>query len=261
MMKYSGIFDSHAHYDDDKFDSDRDALIPALFQGGVCAVINAASDMKSAVFSVSLSQKYPRMFACVGVHPHSASEVVSDASYLKQLEEYYLSSEKVVAIGEIGLDYHYDFSPREAQKTVFEQQLLLAKKLAAPVTIHIREATEDAMAILKKHRPRGVVHCFSGSAETAKETLELGLYIGITGVATFKNAKKIVDVTKVVPLDRLLIETDAPYMAPVPHRGERCDSRMLSLVAEKLAELYNRSPQEIIDITRKNTCELYNITL
>jgi len=261
MTKYNGIFDSHAHYDDDKFNSDRDELIPDLFQNGVRAVINAASDMKSSAFAVSLSQKYPQMFACVGVHPHSASEVVVDPLYLKKLEQYYLENEKVVAIGEIGLDYHYDFSPREEQKKVFEDQLLLAKKLNAPVTLHIREATEDAMAILKKYRPRGVVHCFSGSAETAEESLNLGLYIGITGVATFKNAKKIIDVTKVVPLDRLLIETDAPYMAPVPHRGERCDSRMLSFVAEKLAELYDTSPQEIIDITRKNTCDIYNISL
>ena len=264
-MAIFNIFDSHAHYDDEQFDPDRDSILSEIFKSGVCGIINASSDLPSCAASLLLSSKYKNVFAAVGIHPHSASSVSSDvpaqADYLKILEDLFTQNQKVVAIGEIGLDYHYDFSPRNTQLRVFEEQLLLANKLNAPVVIHSREATEDTMYLLKKHRPRGVVHCFSGSAETAKEVLKLGMYIGITGAVTFKNARKLIEVCGVAPLERILIETDCPYMAPVPYRGTRNDSRTLSAVAEKLAELYNVSAQYIADITRENVERLYGISI
>ena len=169
------------------------------------------------------------------------------------------SHDKVVAVGEIGLDYFYDFSPRERQIEVFRYQIELANKLGLPVIIHDREAHEDTLNILKELRPKGVVHCFSGSAEMAKETIRLGLYIGLGGAVTFKNARKPLEVAEYVPLDRLLLETDAPYMTPVPFRGKRCDSAHIAYTAEKIAEVKDMDVQELIDICNENAKKLFNI--
>ncbi|WP_040197548.1 TatD family hydrolase [Candidatus Soleaferrea massiliensis] len=250
------IFDSHAHYDDRKFDGDREELLLSLRDSGVRLLTNIGSNLQSSARSVELSRRYDFIYAAVGVHPHDAIDVPED--YLEQLEQM-AKEQKVVAIGEIGLDYYYDFSPREMQKIVFEQQLRLAKKLGLPVVIHSRDAAADTMELLKKRRPKGIVHCFSGSTETAKEVLKLGMYIGFTGVVTFKNARKTLEVVEMVPLDRMLVETDCPYMAPEPFRGKRCDSAMLQKTIEKIAEIKGISPQEVADITNRNACRAYEI--
>lgn len=256
-IKYSGIFDSHAHYDSKQFDEDREAVIATLAAHGVEKVINIGAELSNCETSYQLSQQYDFIYATAGIHPHAAEDV-HGTDYLQKLAGY-LSHDKVVAIGEIGLDYHYDFSPRDIQRAVFEEQLILAKELDVPVVIHSREATEDTMVLLKKYRPKGVVHCFSGSAETAAEVLKLGMYIGFTGAVTFKNANKLLLAAESVPLDRLLIETDCPYMTPVPHRGKRCDSRLIYLTAEKLAELHDVDPQKLIDTAYQNTVACFEL--
>ena len=254
----NGIFDSHAHYDDAAFDEDRSALLDELPSKGVVCVVNCASDMKSSLTSLELAHKYGCIYAACGVHPHEAQG--ADENFITALREL-LKDEKCVAIGEIGLDYHYDFSPREKQIEVFEKQLALAKETDMPVIVHDREAHEDTYNLLKKYRTKGVVHCFSGSAESAKEIVKLGMYIGLGGAVTFKNAKKPCEVAACVPGDRLLIETDCPYMTPVPHRGTRNDSSYIPLTAQKLAEIRGTTAQEIIDMTRENAKRLFSINL
>jgi len=258
-MSAKGIFDSHAHYDDEAFDADRDTVLQSLSEQGVDYVLNAACDMTSCGTTLSLTQKYPFVYGSAGIHPHSAAEVVKSDEYIDLIRQC-VQHEKIVAIGEIGLDYHYDFSPKEDQMAVFIRQMELADQLDMPVIIHSREATADTLQVLKMFPGvRGVVHCFSGSDQTALEVLKLGYYIGFTGSVTFKNNKKGPAAAAVVPLDRLLIETDCPYMAPVPLRGKRCDSSMLPLVAQKLAEIKGVSPQEIIDAAAENACKLFGI--
>ena len=193
----------------------------------------------------------------MGVHPESVDETPSD--YREKLTELVKSSEKVRAIGEIGLDYHYENYDRDKQILFFRQQLELARELSLPVIVHSRNASEDTLDILKEYRPAGVVHCFSGSAEVAKEVIKLGMYIGFTGVLTFKNAKKALRALEAVPLDRLLLETDCPYMAPEPLRGRRCDSSMICYTAEKAAQIKGVSTQELLDITCRNGMDLYHI--
>ncbi len=255
-MIYSGIFDTHAHYDDEKFDGDRDLILNELKNEGVVGVIDCGCDKSSSLEAIKLSEKFDFVYAALGVHPHEAAEATDgDLSELKAL----YSKEKVVAVGEIGLDYHYDFSPRETQLLFFEKQLILANELSLPVIIHDREAHEDTLKLLKKHKPKGVVHCFSGSAEMAKEVLKLGLYIGLGGAVTFKNAKKPLEVAALVPSDRLLLETDCPYMAPVPLRGSRCDSRMIAYSAKKIAETRGCDAQQLIDTCRENAKALFGI--
>lgn len=251
---YSNIFDTHAHYDDSRFDEDRDELISSLPEKGVSQIINCACDYKSCLTTLELSEKYDFVYSALGVHAHEAEEL-TDEDWEKILQLF--KSKRVVAVGEIGLDYHYDFSPRDIQKDVFEKQLKLAQELDLPVIIHDREAHEDTMTLLKKYRPKGVVHCFSGSAEMAKEIIKLGMYIGIGGAVTFKNAKKPVEVVSEIPLDRLLLETDAPYMTPVPFRGQRCDSSHIAYTAEKIAEIKGMDAQQIIDICNENAQELF----
>lgn len=252
------IFDSHAHYDSEAFDADRKELLNALPEQGVCGIINCASDMASSLTSLELADEFGFVYAACGVHPHEA-EGCKDGyiSVLKKL----CAEEKCVAVGEIGLDYHYDFSPRDIQKTVFEQQLILAKELDLPVIIHDRDAHEDTMNLLKKYRPKGVVHCFSGSAEMAKEVLKLGMYIGLGGAVTFKNARKPREVAEIVPEDRLLIETDCPYMTPVPFRGQRCDSSFIPYTADVLAQVRGVTADEILNLTRKNANTLFGLEL
>lgn len=250
------FFDSHAHYDDDAFDADRDELLSSLLQNNVSNIINIGADMPSSRRSVQLAEKYEFMYAAVGVHPHDAQSYTSDnEAELAKL----CASPRVVAIGEIGLDYHYDNSPRDIQKEVFKKQLELAKKLRMPVIIHSREATEDTLSILKEFSPRGVVHCFSGSVETAKTVLDMGMYISLGGPVTYKNAVKTVEVAEFVPIDRLLIETDCPYLAPVPYRGKRNSSLFIHATAEKLADIKGISVEELARITAENTKKLFNI--
>lgn len=249
------IFDSHAHYDDKAFDDDRDNLLNKLFNDNICGIINVGCDMKTSKMSVELSNKYPLIWAAVGVHPHDASNV--SAEYLDLLSTY-LSENKTIAIGEIGLDYHYDFSPRETQKKVFEEQLKLSKDLDIPVIIHDREAHGDTLEFLKKYQPRGVVHCFSGSTEMADEIIKLGMYIGLGGAVTFKNAKNPVLVAKNIPLDRILLETDCPYMTPVPYRGTRCDSSMIKYTAEKIATERSITTEMLFDVAKENTLRLFD---
>ena len=253
---YKNIFDTHAHYDDSRFDEDRDEFIASLSEKGVSHIVNCGCDFKSSLTTVALAEKYDFVYAAVGVHAHEAEEATEGD--LTEIESLY-EREKVVAVGEIGLDYHYDFSPRERQLEIFERQLILANRLDLPVIVHDRESHEDTMNLLKKYKPKGVVHCFSGSAEMAKEIVKLGMYIGIGGAVTFKNAKKPVEVVEYLPLDRLLLETDAPYMTPVPFRGQRCDSAHIAYTAEKIAEIKGIDTQELIDICNKNAKNLFGI--
>lgn len=250
------IFDSHAHYNDEQFDIDRDSLLASLPEAGIVGVINCGTDVRSSLDSLAMAEKYPFVYAACGYHPESADE--ADDERLSQIENM-LSHEKCVALGEIGLDYHYDFVPKNIQLEVFEKQLQMAVKHDIPVIVHDREAHGDTMALLKKYRPKGVLHCFSGSVETAKEVLNLGMYIGLGGAVTFKNAVKPVEVAEMLPPHRLLLETDCPYMAPVPKRGKRNNSAYIEYVAEKIAEIKNISAQKILDITTENTISLFNI--
>lgn len=254
---YRNIFDTHSHYADSAFDGDRDELLAALPDKGVRFAALAGSSMQDSAENVALAQKYGYIYAAVGVHPESVDETPSD--YREKLTELVKSSEKVRAIGEIGLDYHYENYDRDKQILFFRQQLELARELSLPVIVHSRNASEDTLDILKEYRPIGAVHCFSGSAEVAREVIKLGMYIGFTGVLTFKNAKKALRALEAVPLDRLLLETDCPYMAPEPLRGRRCDSSMICYTAEKAAQIKGVSTQELLDITCRNGMDFYHI--
>ena len=250
-------FDSHAHYDDEKFDLDRVELLDSLKEKGVSYVVNAAADMSSAETSIKLAQEYNFIYAAVGVHPHDAENMKdSDLLTLKEMSKH----KKVVAIGEIGLDYYYDFSPKEAQRKWFIEQLKLAKQLDLPVIIHSRDACQETFEIIRESGVKnGVIHCFSGSKEMAQEYVKRGFYIGIGGSLTFKNAKKTVEVVETISLDNIVIETDAPYLTPVPHRGKRNDSSYLSYVVEKIAEIKNTSAEDVARITMKNAKDLFGI--
>ncbi|MFA9381051.1 MAG: TatD family hydrolase [Acetanaerobacterium sp.] len=254
----NNIFDSHAHYNDELFDEDREQVLSSLGEGGVRAVINAACDMSSARTGLAYTREYNYFFCAVGIHPQSADEyTTADLNELAALCEH----QKVVAIGEIGLDYHYETPDRDTQKAAFAAQLSLARQTSMPVILHNREATADMMPYLKKYRPKGVMHCFSGSADTAKELLAMGMYLGYTGVVTFSNAKRVLEAVAATPLDRLLLETDCPYMAPTPLRGKRSDSRMIAITAAKIAEIKGIETQELINKATENTCRLFGINL
>ena len=250
------IFDTHAHYNDKAFNEDRTKLLDSFTESGILGVINCGTDIEESKNSIALSEKYNFMYCAVGFHPeeiHKANE-----NYLNEIKE--LSKhKKCVAIGEIGLDYYWVKDNKEEQKRIFTEQIILANELNLPVIIHSRDAHNDTLEILKKYKPKGVLHCFSGSVEVMKEVLKLGMYIGLGGAVTFKNAVKPCEVAKFIPSDRLLIETDAPYMTPVPFRGKRCDSLHIPYTAEKIAELRGVTAQEILDLTDKNARELFNI--
>ena len=253
---YNNIFDSHAHYTDKAFNDDRENMLGSLKESGICGVINCGADLESSKESQTLSREYDYMFFACGVHPEEVDGLPENyIEFLRKMAQ----DKKCVAIGEIGLDYYWRQDNKGLQKKVFEEQLLLAKELDLPVIIHDREAHEDTLNILKKHKPKGVLHCFSGSVEIAKEVLKLGMYIGLGGAVTFKNAKKPVEVAEMLPLDRLLLETDCPYMAPVPMRGKRNNSAYIQYVAEKIGEIKGLDPQEITDKATENTKKLFGI--
>ena len=256
------IIDSHAHYDDERFDGDREEAIALARQSGVDLIINAASDLESSLRSVELTEKYPFFYALAGIHPHEAEKANADEeATLSKLEDIVTGNKKVLAIGEIGLDYHYDFSPRDVQKKWFVLQMELARKLAKPVVIHSREAIAETMDVLKSFPDViGVVHSFSGSTETLKELLKLGYYISLGGVVTFKNAKTALEVAEACPRDRLLLETDCPYLTPVPHRGERNGSHLMIHTAERISEIRGVSLERLFEECAENTKRIFQIT-
>lgn len=250
-------FESHAHYDDERFNEDRDILLEHLKENEVDYVINVAADIEGGKKGLELAKKYPFVYCSLGVHPHEVDHLTKeDLEEIKKLASY----PKVVAIGEIGLDYYYDYSPREIQRYWFKAQLGLAKTLNLPVIIHSREASQDTFDIIMESPIReGVIHCFSGSYELGKEYTKNGFFLGIGGTLTFKNAKKTVEVVEKIDLDHLLIETDAPYLTPVPHRGKRNDSTYLKYVAEKIAEIKGISVAEVTQKTSENAKKLFRI--
>lgn len=249
-----GIFDTHAHYMKSDFSEELDALLEGLPNKGVERVLAVGCDIESSEEEIALSKRYPYIWAAAGIHPEYAASLPED--WEERLERL-LDEEKVVALGEIGLDYHYPEPPKDVQKRTFIRQLETANRRGMPVIIHSRDASGDTLDILREYKPRGVLHCFSGSAETAREVVKLGMYIGFTGVLTFKNSKKAWAACAEVPLDRLLLETDCPYMAPVPHRGERSDSSMIKYTAAKMAEIKGVSAEEMIETARENGERLF----
>ena len=230
----NGIFDSHAHYDDERFDADRDELLESIHREGVEYIMTIGADLPTSYAARELAERYDFVYFAAGIHPEQAGD--APENYLEELKAL-AAHPKCRAIGEIGLDYYWaENPPKERQMELFRQQVLLAKELGLPVIIHDREAHADTLALLRELHPAGVLHCFSGSVEMAKEVAALGMYLGFTGAITFKNARKAPQAAAAVPADRLLIETDCPYMAPEPYRGKRCDSSMLPRVAPELSQ-------------------------
>ena len=252
------LFDSHCHLDDEKFNEDRAEVIARLREGGVERCVCVGSDLPSSRRCVALAEQYPFIYAAAGVHPHEAKDAPAD--YLDQLKTL-LAHPKVMALGEIGLDYYYDLSPQDVQKRVVQEQLDLACDTDMPVIFHIRDAHGDMFDILRSRSrlPAGVIHCCSASAEMVREYLKMGFYISFAGPITFKNAAGPVSASQAVPLDRLLIETDSPYLAPVPLRGRRNEPANVRYVLEKQAEIHGVPPEELAEITFRNACALYRI--
>lgn len=254
------IFDTHAHYDDEAFDEDRDEVLTSLRKRGVGTVVNVGASMEGSRRSVSLSEEYEFVYSAVGVHPDEVGELrEEDMEWMREQ----LQKPKVVAVGEIGLDYYWDKEGHDLQKKWFLRQLKLAKELKKPVIIHSREAAADTMELLKANyhgEMPMVMHCYSYSPEMAAEYLKMGFYLGIGGVLTFKNAKKLKEVVEIAPIERLLLETDCPYLAPVPNRGKRNDSTNIHYVAEELARLKGMTPEEVIRITEENARRFYRIS-
>ena len=248
------IFDSHAHYDDERFDGIIDELLPKIHKMGVGKIINCGCDNETNQKCLAIADKFPFVYSAVGIHPCS----IDSGTTIDDIREF-ARHKKCVAIGEIGLDYYWEPDKKEAQKKVFIEQILLAKELSLPVIVHDRDAHGDVLEILKEYKPKGVVHSFSGSVEMAKEILKLGMYLGIGGVITFNNAKKLPDVVKMLPLDRLLLETDAPYLTPVPFRGRTNHSEMIYLTAQKIAEIKNLKMEEILEISYNNAKNLFSL--
>ncbi|MDQ2086360.1 TatD family hydrolase [Herbivorax sp. ANBcel31] len=253
------FFDSHAHYDDEKFNEDRREIIKEAFKNGVSYILNASSSRESVPKAVSLADEYENFYAAIGIHPHDAKDM--DEEFIEVLEDY-AKNKKVVAIGEIGLDYYYDFSPKSIQKNVFERQINLAKDIKLPIIIHDRDAHEDVLNIVKNEKAKevgGVFHCFSGSVEMAKIVMDNNFYISLGGTVTFKNARKAVEVAEYVPIERLLIETDCPYLAPEPYRGKRNYSGYVKFVAQKIADIKGMELEEVAQKTTDNAKKIFKI--
>lgn len=253
------LFDTHAHLDFPRFDKDRDEVIKRAQNKGVKTIVNIGSNMTTSRNSVELSRRYENIYSAIGIHPHDADTFNLNAS--KKLNKL-ADNDKVVAIGEIGLDFHYDNSPREKQKQSFRAQLRLAKKLDLPVVIHTRDADKETLNILKDEKAKdigGIMHCFASDKKMAKEILDLGFYIAFGGLITFKNLRDLREVVKEVPKDRLLIETDSPYLTPEPHRGKRNEPAYVKFVAEKIAEIKGISVEEVAKVTTENAKKAYNL--
>lgn len=253
---YRNIFDTHAHYDDERFCEDSQELLSSFPENGISGVISCGVNTETSRANIELAQRYPFLYAAVGYHGLNTEDVPDN--YIEILSEL-IKHDKVVAVGEIGLDYHYERETRELQLEIFRRQIEFANENRLPVIVHDREAHEDTLRTLQELKPRGVLHCFSGSVETAKEIIKLGMYIGLGGAVTFKNAVKPVEVAAFVPENRLLLETDAPYMTPVPFRGQRCTSLHIPYTAQKIAEVRNTDVQHILDVTDRNARELFGI--
>lgn len=252
------IFETHAHYDDEQFDIDREELLNSMEGSGIGTIVNVSASYESCQKVVTLARSYPFMYAAVGIHPDHAGSLNEERfQELKRL----CSDQKVVAVGEIGLDYYWDEEPREVQKEWFIRQLDLAREENLPVIIHSREAAADTMEIMKQHGKgiSGVIHCFSYSKEMAQEYVKMGYYIGVGGVVTFKNGKKLKEVVETIPLTSIVLETDSPYLAPVPNRGKRNSSLNLIYVAEEIARLKGISCEEVIRQTEENAKALYRL--
>ena len=254
------LFDTHAHLNDPAFDPDREELLESFATAGVGLVMNAGCSLESSRDIVEMAAKYPWLYASVGSHPDSADEVCD--AVIEEYRKLCKLSDKVKAIGEIGLDYHYEDIPREIQQKAFRMQMALAEELDLPVIVHERDAHNDGLAIVKEFPTvKGVFHCYSGSAEMARQLVDLGWYIGFTGVLTFKNARKAVETAASIPLERIVLETDCPFMAPEPFRGKRNHPGYLYRMAEKLAEIRGLSVEEIHTITTENGKRLYRIEI
>lgn len=252
------LFDTHAHMDDRAFDTDREELLSALPGQGLALVMNPGCSLESSQNAVRLAKEYDYIYAAVGSHPDAADEV--DEAVLEEYRVLCKLNSKVKAIGEIGLDYHYEDIPRDIQLKAFRAQMELARELGLPVIVHERDAHEDGMAVVRDFpEVTGVFHCYSGSAEMARQLADRGWYIGFTGVLTFKNARKAIEVASSIPLERIVLETDCPYMAPEPFRGLRNDPGKLYRMAEKLAEIRGLSMKEVQAITVENGRRLYRI--
>ncbi len=253
------IFDSHAHYDDEAFDEDRDEVLASLRAGGIGRVVNIGASLETTKKAIALAERYPFLFAAAGVHPSDTGELTeANFSYIEEA----LQTPKVVALGEIGLDYHWDEPGRPVQKKWFERQLLLAREKKMPVVIHSREAAQDTYDIMKASgaaQMQGVIHCFSYGPEMAGKFLDWGYYLGIGGVITFSNGKKLKEVVKYMPLDRMLLETDCPYLSPVPNRGKRNSSLNLHFVVKAVAELKGISEETVERVTYENACRFYRL--
>lgn len=253
------LFDSHAHIDDKRFDNDRDEIIKRAKEAGVKYIMNPGADFESSNRAIKLAEKYDMVYAAVGIHPHDAKSM---DDMMLQLIKAMARKEKVKAIGEIGLDFHYDFSPRDIQEKWFVEQVRLAKELNMPIIIHDREANQPVMDILKREKAfdTGVLmHCYSGSAELARQYVNLGAYISIAGPITFKNAQKTVKVVEEISLDRLMIETDSPYLTPIPYRGKRNESSYVQYVAGRIAEIKGITPEEVGEKTLENAKMFFRI--
>jgi len=256
------IFDTHAHYDDSQFDEDREAIIASLPANGITRLVNVAADRKSVESSLLLAGQYEFVYASVGFHPECVGDMTE--ADIETLRDRAMTHKKVVAIGEIGLDYYWDTVSPETQKLWFRKQLRLAKELDLPVIIHSREAAKDTYDILREEKAgegEGIVHCYSYSKEMARQFLDLGYYIGLGGVVTFKNARAAKEVAAYVPKDRLVLETDCPYMAPTPYRGTRNQSSYLHEVVKAISELTGESPEEIEERTYENGCRIYRLPM
>ncbi|MCC8081340.1 MAG: TatD family hydrolase [Lachnospiraceae bacterium] len=253
------IFDTHAHYDDEQFDTDRDALLQSMRGRGVGCIVNVGASTAGCRAAVRLAGQYDFIYAALGIHPDEVGSINDDFfSWMRSEAE---SNPKVVAIGEIGLDYHWDVEPREVQKEWFLRQMELARDLSLPIAVHSRDAAQDTFDLISRYGRDlpGILHCFSYSPEMAAEYVKLGYYIGLGGVVTFKNAKKAKETAQIIPLERIMLETDCPYMAPTPFRGKRNSSDLIVYVAEEIARIKEISTEEVISVTEENAKRLFQL--
>lgn len=253
------IFDTHAHYDDEAFDDDREELLAGLPAAGIGTAVNIASSVKSIDDCLQLAHRFPHIYCALGIHPEHCADLTD--ALLNEIRDK-LSDDKALAVGEIGLDYYWPQPDRELQRYWFARQIQLAREADLPVVVHSREAAADTMRIMKENlaeKVGGVVHCYSYSAELAKEFVKMGFYIGIGGVVTFKNAKKIVEVVNAIPLEHIVLETDCPYLAPVPYRGKRNSSMYLPYVVSRIAEIKGVTEEEVINTTEINARNMYRL--